>query len=144
MGIQLTAQQVEENIRALILSGKVLDNVSGMIRNDYQVWIESGKNEGSAGLIALWEGMAAEDKLATIRTLFSRCSKQVHKEMGIEAGALIVKDSQLTYAVTREKAGCPLRTLAGKLAGTYKDDLDTRQMLADKLAAIAVELGLEF
>lgn len=143
MSIQLTVEQVEENIRALILTGKVMDNVSTMIRNDYQVWIESGKNEGSAGLVALWDGMAAEDKLATIRTLFSRCSKQVHKEMGIEGGALIVKDGQLDYAVTRNKEGCPLRTLAGSLAANLKDDLDTRQLLADKLAAIAAELGLD-
>lgn len=141
--IQLTAEQVAENIRAMVLTGQVLENVSGMIRNDYTLWIETGKNEGSAGLVALWEGMASEGKLANIRTLFSRCSKQVHKELGIEGGALIVKDGQLTYAATREKAGCPLRTLAGKLAGTYKDDLEIREQLAAKLAEIAIEMGLE-
>jgi len=141
--IQLTAEQVSENIRAMILTGQVLENVSGMIRNDYTVWIESGKNEGAAGLVALWQGMAEEGKMANIRTLFSRCSKQVHKELGIEAGALIVKDGELTYAATREKAGCPLRELANTLAGRYKGELEIREKLAAKLLEAAIELGLE-
>ncbi len=76
--------------------------LSSFIANDYRLFLQ-GNKEAAKGLIKLWELCEADSKesLATIRTLFNRVTKKIHKEMSLNLRAIVVVDGELVEAQAR-------------------------------------------
>ena len=76
--------------------------LSGFIANDYRLFLQ-GNADAAKGLVRLWQLCEADSKesLATIRTLFNRVTKKIHKELKVNLRAIVVVDGQLVEAQAR-------------------------------------------
>lgn len=76
--------------------------LSSFIANDYRLFLQ-GNKEAAKGLIKLWQLCEADSKesLATIRTLFNRVTKKMHKELNVNLRAIVVVDGELVEAQAR-------------------------------------------
>ena len=76
--------------------------LSSFIANDYRLFLQ-GNKEAAKGLVKLWQLCEADSKesLATIRTLFNRVTKKMHKELNLNIRAIVVVDGELVEAQAR-------------------------------------------
>ena len=89
----------------LILGTDIKNRATETVRATYAAFV-SGDEKAEKILVTLWE-VCATDKptLAVIRAIFNRVTKKMHKELGIEKRAMVVKDGKLVEAQQRGAKG---------------------------------------
>jgi len=89
----------------LILGTDIKSRATETVRATYAAFV-SGDEKAEKVLVTLWE-ICATDKptLAIIRSIFNRVTKKMHKELGIEKRAMVVKDGKLSESQERGAKG---------------------------------------
>ena len=120
----------------LILGTDIKSRATETVRATYAAFV-SGDAKAEKVLVTLWE-VCATDKptLAVIRSIFNRVTKKMHKELGIEKRAMVVKDGKLVEAQQRgakgdgggEGEGGEVETLG--LVAEHAETVDTDELKA--------------
>ena len=89
----------------LILGTDIKSRATDTVRATYAAFV-SGDEKAEKVLVTLWE-ICATDKptLAVIRSIFNRVTKKMHKELGIEKRAMVVKEGKLAESQERGAKG---------------------------------------
>ena len=89
----------------LILGTDIKSRATDTVRATYAAFV-SGDEKAEKVLVTLWE-ICATDKptLAVIRAIFNRVTKKMHKELGIEKRAMVVKEGKLAESQERGAKG---------------------------------------
>ena len=120
----------------LILGTDIKSRATETVRATYAAFV-SGDEKAEKILVTLWE-VCATDKptLAVIRAIFNRVTKKMHKELGIEKRAMVVKDGKLVEAQQRgtkgdgggDGEGAEVETLG--LVAEHAETVDTDELKA--------------
>ena len=115
----------------LILGTDIKSRATETVRATYAAFV-SGDEKAEKVLVTLWE-VCATDKptLAVIRSIFNRVTKKMHKELGIEKRAMVVKDGKLVEAQQRGAkgdGGGEVETLG--LVAEHAETVDTDELKA--------------
>lgn len=137
MSIQLTNDQIQINIEALVSVGKLKQNISAMLRNDYELFC-NGNAEAETAIVAFWNACESAGVLSTVRQQLSKASKDVHESLGVNVGqGAKVENGKLVLAAKRNReTKNPLVETAKELAKTLSSE---QQAALAKVLASAVE-----
>tara|TARA_B110000503_G_C7073308_1_gene381784 strand:- start:652 stop:1131 length:480 start_codon:yes stop_codon:yes gene_type:complete len=146
----------------LILGTDIKSRATDTVRATYAAFV-SGDEKAEKVLVTLWE-ICATDKptLAVIRAIFNRVTKKMHKELGIEKRAMVVKEGKLAesqergakgdgasgdggaentgkeFATTKKRDENAIRVLSALLSA--EQDVEIRNALSVAIDALAYKL----
>jgi hypothetical protein len=114
--ITFTTEQIEANLDAFEVAGKLDRNTAAMMRNAYRAFVTGNKREGD-GIVAYWEAAEGRGKaaLGKVRAQLSDAAKEVHEELGLFYNAdadkypgAVVVDGKIELAAVRITKKDPL------------------------------------
>jgi hypothetical protein len=103
----LTTEQIHANLEAEKVASNIKKVTTATFVADYEKYLQ-GDQGAALGIIEQWEVFEADGLLSVIRATYSRASKKLHKELGVnmigdKAQGLVVKDGALALAAVRER-----------------------------------------